>query len=266
MTQRTRAALVTGAGTGIGEAAALAFARNGYHVAINGRRAEPLERVADQIRALGGEPLIVLGDVAKAVDVDHIVRQTVARFGALDAAFNNAGIEGAFATIQDLTEEDFDATMAINLKGVWLCCRAEMEVMHRGGANGAIVNTSSWLAHGAFPGSSIYSASKAALDGMIRALALEGAEAGIRVNNVNPGIIDTPMFRRFADDAAAQPFIQHTPSRRLGASSEVADVVVWLCSHEARFVTGQNILVDGGYTIPGHRAWITGDVKPGDAS
>jgi NAD(P)-dependent dehydrogenase (short-subunit alcohol dehydrogenase family) len=129
--------------------------------------------------------------------------------------------------------------------------------MIRLGQGGAIVNTSSWLAHGAFPGSSVYSASEAALDGMIRALAQEAANDGIRVNNVKPGIIDTPMLRAAAVGEATRPFIAHTPARRLGTPEDVAGSVVWLCSEAARFITGQNIVVDGGYTIPGHWPWAT---------
>jgi NAD(P)-dependent dehydrogenase (short-subunit alcohol dehydrogenase family) len=261
MTFSGRVALVTGAGSGIGEAAAVAFARDGARgVVLAGRRVGELERVADQIAELGATPLTVATDVARADDVRRMIDATLEKFGRLDAAFNNAGTEGAFAPIAELSDTDFDATIAVNLKGAWLCCREEMRAMARLRTGGAIVNTSSWLAHGAFPGSSIYSASKAALDGMIRALAQEGAEAGIRVNNVNPGIIDTPMFRRFANDAAARPFVEHTPARRLGRPEEVADVVVWLASDAARFVTGQTVLVDGGYSIPGHRAWLAGEV------
>jgi NAD(P)-dependent dehydrogenase (short-subunit alcohol dehydrogenase family) len=258
-----KVALVTGAGSGIGETAALAFAHEGARgVVLAGRRATALEQVADRIADAGTVPLVVPTDVSRADEVAALVARTAERLGALDAAFNNAGIEGAFAPIVGLDENDFDATIAINLKGVWLSCKHEIEAMLRLGAGGAIVNTSSWLAHGAFPGSSIYSASKAALDGMIRALAQEVADKGIRVNNVNPGVIDTPMLRRFGDEATLGPFVDHTPARRLGTAEDVADVVVWLCSDAARFVTGQNLLVDGGYAIPGHRPWLAAAVAP----
>jgi NAD(P)-dependent dehydrogenase (short-subunit alcohol dehydrogenase family) len=258
--------LVTGAGTGMGRAAALAFAARGARVALAGRREPELEAVAQAIRAGGGEALVIPTDVAEEVQVAELIATVMAAWGRLDAAFNNAGIEGAFAPITDLSAQEFDMTMRINLRGAWLCLREEMRAMRRLGMPGAIVNTSSWLAHGAFPGSSIYSASKAALDGMVRALAQEGAEHGIRVNNVNPGIIDTPMLRRFGDDAAFKPFIDHTPMRRLGTAEDVAEAVLWLCSDAARFVTGQTLLVDGGYAIPGHRAWLSGEVSAERAS
>jgi NAD(P)-dependent dehydrogenase (short-subunit alcohol dehydrogenase family) len=256
-----RIALVTGAGTGIGAAAALLYARAGARgVVLAGRRREPLQAVADAVGDAGATPLVLATDIAEEEQVKALAAAAVARFGRIDAAFNNAGIEGVFAPITECRSQDFDATMAINLRGVWLSIKYQMEAMIAAGG-GAIVTTSSWLAHGAFPGSSIYSASKAALDGMLRALAQEGAEHGIRVNNINPGIIDTPMLRRFGDDAAMRPFIDHTPLRRLGTPEDVAEAVIWLSSDAARFVTGQTLLIDGGYAIPGHRAWLSGAVS-----
>lgn len=249
----------------MGRAAALLFASRGAKVALAGRRHAELEAVATEIAAAGGVALAIPTDVAEEQEVAALIEQTMVAWGRIDAAFNNAGIEGAFAPIVDLTAADFDATMAVNLRGVWLSIRHEMAAMIATGRPGAIVNTSSWLARGAFPGSSIYSASKAALDGMVRALAQEAAEQGIRVNNVNPGIIDTPMFRRFCDEVTQAPFVAHTPARRLGTPEDVAEAVIWLCSDAARFVTGQNLLVDGGYSIPGHRAWLSGSVGAGAA-
>jgi NAD(P)-dependent dehydrogenase (short-subunit alcohol dehydrogenase family) len=261
MTFTNRSVLVTGGGTGIGRAAALAFARAGAGVTLVGRRSEPLRAVAGEVEALGGQALPLALDMAAEGSAAEAVEAARRRFGRLDAAFNNAGIEGAFGPIESLSLADFDATMAVNLRGTWLACQAQMPALREDGG-GAVVVTSSWLALGAFPGSSIYSASKAALDGMVRALALEGAPGGVRVNAINPGIIDTPMFRRFADDAAARPFVDHTPAARLGTPEDVGEVVAWLCSDAARFVTGQSLVVDGGYTIPGHRPWLSGAVAP----
>ncbi|OJH40494.1 SDR family NAD(P)-dependent oxidoreductase [Cystobacter ferrugineus] len=256
-----KVALVTGAGSGMGRAAAVAFAREGASVVLAGRRSAELDAVAAEVEAAGGRALAVPTDVAKVEDVQRLVRTTLERFDRLDAAFNNAGVEGAFAPIHELKPEDFDHTFGINVRGVWLCMKYQVEAMLRSGRGGAIVNNSSWLAHGALPGSSIYAASKAALDGMIRAVALEVADKGVRVNNVNPGIIDTPMLHRLIDEPARRPFIENTPARRLGTPAEVADVAVWLCSDAARFVTAQNLLVDGGYAIAGHRPWLAAPAR-----
>jgi NAD(P)-dependent dehydrogenase (short-subunit alcohol dehydrogenase family) len=258
-----KVALVTGGGSGIGRAAAHLFARRGAKVSIAGRRSAELASVVAEIEKFGGSALAVPTDVSDPDQVAALIDQTVAHFGQLDAAFNNAGTEGAWGPIGELSPADFDATMNVNLRGVWLCCRAEIVQMQRQGRGGAIVNTSSWLAHGALPGSSIYSASKAALDSMARALAVETASERIRVNNVNPGVIETAMTRRFMDEVTQRPIVDHTPARRLGEASEVAEVAVFLCSDAASFVTGQNILVDGAYTIGGHRPWIGGeDLRP----
>ncbi|MEN9567656.1 MAG: hypothetical protein RLZZ69_2852, partial [Cyanobacteriota bacterium] len=173
----------------------------------------------------------------------------------LDCAFNNAGTEGVFAPITQLTEADWEHTITVNLKGVWLCLKYEIEQMLKQESGGAIVNTSSWLAKGGLVGSTIYSASKGGLDGMVRPAALEYASQNIRINNINPGIIDTEMFRRFfhLEDEGAKPFLNHIPAQRFGTSEEVAEVAMWLCSDAASYVTGQTLSVDAGYAIPGHR-------------
>lgn len=248
-----RVALVTGGGTGIGRAAALAFARDGAKVVVAGRREAELLQTVALIHEQGGEALAVPADVSDSRQVRHLIAQTLAHFGRLDAAFNNAGVEG-FAPVSEMTEEEFDRIIAINLKGVWLSVKYELEAMVAAGRGGAIVNTSSWLAHGASLGASAYCASKGGLDAMIRAIALETGAQKIRINNVNPGIIDTPMAQRMgANEETLRPFVRLTPAGRVGESDDVGDVVAWLCSDEARFVTGQNLLVDGGFTIAGLR-------------
>lgn len=249
-----RVAIVTGGGTGIGRAAALAYAREGAAVVVAGRRSAEIESVAHEIAASGGRAAAVPADISNEDDVRRIIAVATDRYGRLDAAFNNAGILGRFAPIAEQTSADFDAVIAINLKGIWLSIKHQVAAFLAQGTGGSIVNTSSWLAKGALAGSSIYSASKGALDALVRAVALEYGPRGIRINNVNPGIIDTPMVRsNWSDDAAFVPFIEHTPVKRSGQPQDVGDVAVWLSTDEARFITGQTLLVDGGYTIAGYR-------------
>jgi NAD(P)-dependent dehydrogenase (short-subunit alcohol dehydrogenase family) len=250
-----KVALVTGGSSGMGRATAIAFAKQGAKVVIAARREKEGQATAEQIQANGGEARFIQTDVANSREISALIDKTVQLYGRLDCAFNNAGIEGKFAPMQQLTEDDWDATIAINLKAVWLAIKYEVEAFLQLGIPGAIVNTSSWLAKGGLIGSTIYSASKAGLDGMVRPAALEYASYGIRLNNINPGIIDTEMLRRFfhPEDEAAQPFLNHIPAKRLGTSEEMAQTVLWLCSDAASYITGQTISVDAGYAIPGHR-------------
>jgi len=247
-----KVAIITGAGTGIGEATARTFAREGAKVVLVGRRELPLQANADAIQAAGGEVLVIAADVSRATHADAIVRGAIERFGQIDCLFNNAGIQGRGGPIIGMEEASFDELIAINLKGPWLMARAALRVMIPAGRGGVIVNTSSFLSTAATVGSSGYSASKAGLDAMIRALALEAGPHGIRVNNVNPGVIDTPMLRAHGD-AIIPPLAARAALGRVGTPEDVADVAVWLCTDEARFITGQSILVDGGFTIPGPR-------------
>lgn len=250
---KDRVALVTGGGSGIGRAAALAYARDGAKVVVAGRRAAELEETVGLIKANGGDAFAVPTDVSIAKEVQALVAAAVKRYGRLDAAFNYAGTEG-FVPITDMTEAQFDHVIGINLKGVWLSVKYEVEAMLSLGNGGAIVNTSSWLAKGATVGSAAYSASKGGLDSMIRAVALEVGPSNIRINNVNPGLIYTPMAERLgANEERLAPFAAFTPARRIGLPADVADVAVWLSTDEARFVTGESLLVDGGYTIAGMR-------------
>lgn len=258
MKLQNQVALVTGGSSGMGRSTALLFAKHGAKVLVAARREAEGQSVVDQIRQAGGEASFVKTDITQPAAIAALIEETVALYGQLDFAFNNAGTEGVFAPMSQLTESDWDHTITTNLKAVWLCLKYEMEQMIRQGTGGAIVNTSSWLAKGGMLGSTIYSASKAGLDGMVRAAALECAQHGIRVNNVNPGIIDTEMFRRFGNpddpnDVVVQAFTQHIPVKRLGESEEVAEAVVWLCSAAAAYITGQTIAVDGGFAIPGFR-------------
>lgn len=252
-----RTVLITGGGTGMGKAAALRFGREGANVVIAGRRAAELQQVAGAITAAGGIALAVPADVSDPEEVATLVQQAVATFGALHMAWNNAGVLGAFAPLQEMSMDEFDDVMATNLRGVFACLKYEIRAMLEAGAGGAIVNTSSWTAHGAMPGLAAYAGTKAALDAMTRTVALEVGAQHIRINNVSPGIIATPMASGvLATRAAALPFEQHTPLGRIGQPEDVADAVVWLLSDEARFVTGQSLLVDGGFTLGGVRPWF----------
>jgi NAD(P)-dependent dehydrogenase (short-subunit alcohol dehydrogenase family) len=212
----------------------------------------PLQANADAIHAAGGEALVIAADVSRAADVDEVVRGTIERFGQIDCLFNNAGIQGRGGPIIEMEEASFDELIAINLKGPWLMARAALRVMIPAGRGGVIVNTSSFLSTAATVGTSGYSASKAGLDAMIRALALEAGPHGIRVNNVNPGVIDTPMLRAHGDDIIP-PLAARAALGRVGTPKDIADTVLWLCTDEARFITGQSLLVDGGFAIPGPR-------------
>lgn len=252
-----KVALITGGTTGIGLAAAKLFLQNGSKVIIAGRRKEQGEAALDGLQKISPDVHFIATDVSKRKDVQHLVGETVRIFGRLDIAFNNAGVEGHFAPIDEMPEDEFDTVIGINVKGTWLSCKYEIEQFRKQGGGGAIVNTSSWLAKGAFAGSGVYSASKAALDGLVRVLAVETAAAGIRVNNIQPGYIQTAMFDRFfpGEDAEAlkEPLKKHAPIGRFANPDEVAQLVVWLSSSAASFIMGESILVDGGLAIGGQR-------------
>lgn len=247
-----KVALVTGAGSGIGEAAAIRFAKEGTVVALAGRRKEPLIGVARAIERDGGKALTIPTDISDEDAVEALIAQVENTLGPLDMAFNNAGVLGPLKPIMDLTADDFDAVIGTNLRGVWLLARAQIRAMTASGRGGSIVNTSSFVAEASTAGTSAYSASKAGLNALVRALALEVGPQGIRVNNVAPGVIRTPMSAGLSDELY-QALADFSALKRLGEPGDVADVAVWLCTEEARFVTGQTILVDGGFAIPGMR-------------
>ncbi|PWW03957.1 NAD(P)-dependent dehydrogenase (short-subunit alcohol dehydrogenase family) [Hoeflea marina] len=247
-----KTALITGSGAGIGRATALKFAAEGANVVVSDIHAAGGEETVAMIHKAGGRAMFQLADVSDSADVAALVAGAVDEYGRLDCAVNNAGIEGRIAPLGDQTEANYDAIMAINAKGTFLCLREEIRHMLAEGG-GAIVNLSSVAGLIGFPGLSPYVASKHAVIGMTRNAALEYGKAGIRVNAVCPGGIDTRMLDSLADQATGgsrssqQMMDPLHPIGHIGTPEEVANLIVWLCSPEASFMLGAVIPVDGGF-------------------
>ena len=240
--------LVTGGTSGIGRETAVLFAKAGAKVVVAGRRELEGEQTIELIRDAGGEGLFVKADVSKSAEVELLVQRAVEKFGRLDIAFNNAGIEGVLSPIVRQSEEDWDRTIAINLKGVWLCLRYETRQMLSQGGGGAIVNMSSVTGLVGSAGAAAYSASKHGVIGLTQTAALENAKAGIRINAVCPGFTETPMADRLFRAPGVQKYIVSChPIGRLARPSEIAEAVVWMCSERASFMTGQSLVLDGGF-------------------
>src|SRR5438067_13804640 len=243
-----KVALITGGNAGIGRAAAIEFAKQDAKVVVSGRREKEGHEVVAEIEALGGEAICVKTDVSKASDVKAMIEQTLAKFGRLDFAFNNAGIEQLLTPLPEQTEETYDQIMDINVKGVWLSLKYEIPAMLKTGG-GAIVNNSSVAGLLGFAMAPVYAASKHAVVGLTKAVALEYAKQNLRVNAVAPGAIETRMFHDFATSPEVKQMLESAhPMGRIGQPQEVASAVVWLCSAGASFVTGQIVPIDGGYT------------------
>lgn len=245
-----RVALVTGAASGIGRATAIAFSQSGCPVVVSDTNAPGCESAVEEIKAGGGEALQVVADVSEPADVERLVTETLSSFGRLDYAFNNAGIEGDSADTAACTEENWNRVIDVNLKGVWLCMKAEIPVMRKQGS-GVIVNCASVAGLVGFRDLPAYCASKGGVIELTRAAALECAAEGIRINSVCPGVIRTPMVERVlaADAAVAAGIEAMEPVGRLGDPEEIASAVLWLCSDGAAFVTGHPLVVDGGLTV-----------------
>ena len=245
-----KSALITGGGGGIGRATALAFAREGARLAVADVMAEAARETVALVNAAGGQAISFAGEVTQDAEVRSMIEAVIAAYGRLDCAFNNAGIAGwqvdaAGKKTAEWSEEAFDRMIAVNLKGVWLCMRYELPQMQTQGG-GAIVNTGSIAGLAGLPTSSAYVAAKHGVIGLTKTAALEYAEANIRVNAVCPGFIKTRMtedtMRRRGDKIMAQ-----TPMGRMGNPEEIAEMVVWLCSERASYVSGAAYNVDGGW-------------------
>jgi NAD(P)-dependent dehydrogenase (short-subunit alcohol dehydrogenase family) len=240
--------LITGALSGIGRATALAFARDGAHVAVSGRRDDVGNALADELRALGTEAEFFRVDVRNDDDMRAFVDAVVKRFGRLDAAVNSAGSEGQTGPITGQTVENYTATFDANVLGTLLSLKHELRVMQPQGV-GSIINLSSTVGHRGAPGASVYTASKHAVEGLTKAAALEAAPFGVRVNAVAPGPVDTEMLTRFTGSPERKAALIGTvPFKRAGTPEEIADAILYLASDKASFITGQIIDVNGGKT------------------
>jgi NAD(P)-dependent dehydrogenase (short-subunit alcohol dehydrogenase family) len=240
--------LVTGGTSGIGRETAVLFAKAGAKVVVAGRRELEGTETVELIRVAGGDGLFVKTDVSKAVEVEVLVQKAVEKFGRLDIAFNNAGVEGAWAPVVRQTEEDWDRTININLKGVWLCLKYEIRQMLAQGTGGAIVNMGSVTGLIGSVGAAAYSASKHGVIGLTKSAALENAKSGIRINAVCPGFAETPMADRiFRVPQIQKHIVSCHPIGRLAKPTEIAQAVAWMCSDRASFMTGQSLVLDGGF-------------------
>ncbi len=245
-----KATLVTGGGSGIGRAAALAFAREGAKVLVADVAEEGGRETVRMAREAGGVAEFTRCDVARASEAEALVAAAVKAFGRLDGAYNNAGVAGKIARTADDTEDNFDRVMAVNLRGVWLCMKYEIIQMIKQGGGGAIVNTASVAGLVGSHGMPAYTASKHGVIGLTKTAALEYAKAGIRVNAVCPGVIDTAMVAGMVSShpRLKEALVEVEPVARMGRPAEIAEAVTWLLSDYASFVTGASMPVDGGMT------------------
>jgi NAD(P)-dependent dehydrogenase (short-subunit alcohol dehydrogenase family) len=238
--------LITGALTGIGRATATAFARDGAQLVVSGRRDEEGLALARQLSGFGAEVEFVKADVRKEDDVRNLVDRTVSRFGRLDVAVNNAGTEGQPGPLTEQSADTYAATFDTNVLGVVLSLKHELRAMYAQ-KQGSIINVSSVAGQLGLAGGSIYVASKHAVEGLTKSAALEAAAAGVRVNAVSPGPIETPMLNRFVgSEENKRGFLQSIPLKRAGTAEEVAQIILFLASDKASYVTGQSYVVDGG--------------------
>jgi NAD(P)-dependent dehydrogenase (short-subunit alcohol dehydrogenase family) len=246
MLMTTPVVLITGALTGIGRATALAFAQEGAQLVVSGRREEEGRKLVAELRKLGGEAEFIRSDVRHEAEIRSLVDATVARFGRLDVAVNNAGTEGTPGPVTEQTAETYAATFDTNVLGTLLSMKHELRVMLPQG-HGSIVNVSSTYGRRGAAGASVYVASKHAVEGLTEAAALEVAESGVRVNVVAPGPIETGMLNRFTGTAEKKAaLVAGVPVKRVGTPDEIAQAILFVASDKASFMTGASIAVDGG--------------------
>ncbi len=245
-----KTALITGSGKGMGLATAKAFAQAGAGVMLADINEDSALKAADELSKAGHKAIGMRCDVADEAQVKAVVEKTVATFGSLDAAYNNAGIQSLVTDTADLTTEEWDRVFSINLRGVFLCMKYELMQMREQGS-GAIVNCSSIGGLIGLPGRAAYHAAKHGVLGLTKSAALEYAPRGIRINAVCPGTIRTPMVEDMftSGDLSEEDVVKLAPINRIGEASEIADAVLWLCSPLSTYVIGQSIAVDGGYTV-----------------
>jgi len=247
-----KVALVTGSGAGIGRAAALKFAEEGAKVVVSDVNSDGGIETVALVNRMGGEAAFVKADVANAADVEALIAKIEGIFGRLDCACNNAGVEGKIVPIAEQLEADFDRVMSVNAKGTFLCLKYEIAHMLKNGG-GAIVNLASVAGLVGFPGLGPYVASKHAINGLTKTAALEYSKLGLRVNSICPGGIETRMLDSLVTQSSEGRVGTHEmmdplhPIGRIGTPNEIAELIVWLCSDRASFVTGANIAIDGGY-------------------
>jgi len=246
-----KVALITGGTSGIGRETAVLFAKEGAKVVFTGRREAEGQQTLELVRQAGGDDgLFLKSDVSKAADVQSAVQKTVEKYGRLDVAFNNAGVEGVWIPLAEQTEKDWDYVHGINLKGVWLCLKYEIQQMLKQGGGGAIVNMSSVAGFIGMPGAGVYIASKHGVLGLTKTAAAECAGQGIRVNAVCPAVIQTDMAdRAFGEPELNKRVLALHPLGRFGTAREVSEAVLWLCSDKSSFTTGQSLCTDGGLLI-----------------
>lgn len=245
-----KVALITGAGSGMGLASAELFLEAGASVVLSGSHYKKVKEQADRLSSRG-KTLALQCDVAHEEEVKALVENTVKEFGRIDAAYNNAGWQPPFAPIAEASTEDFDRVHAINLRGVWLCMKYQVQQMLKQGGGGTIVNCASIGAIDGVAGRTSYCSTKHGVLGMTKSAALEYASQGIRINAVCPGVIDTPMVSSMltSDADVLNTLIAQVPIRRLGRAEEIAQAVLWLSSDASSFVVGHSLVVDGGITI-----------------